>query len=219
MKFHYFPLMARGLSLVLVIEVGGLNEQIVSSAIQFSEWKDIKPSTPFGQLPILVREDGSMIAQSAAIANVISDKHAGLRGSNDKDFAMSQTLISEAEDLYTLLQRYQPTIYVKQKETPEVFWKTVCPDHLKRLESLIGESKAFTTSNFTCGELYLFGMVHQMVLVQSACLADFPGVSGWYETVLAHPAVQMVLKGESSIGPLAQYFRDPDNASEKTAAA
>merc|ERR1711966_515781 len=95
-SFRYFPLMAKGLQPTLVLEVGGLGWD--ASPVQFDEWGALKPTTPFGQLPILTTDDGAF-AQSTAIVNIMARK-AGIEGKTDKDFAISQMLIAEGEDLY-----------------------------------------------------------------------------------------------------------------------
>ncbi len=63
-----------------------------------------QPSTPFGQLPIL-EADGLTIGQSTAIANYVA-RRAGkaLEGESDAEFAMSQMLMAEGEDLYAAMQ-------------------------------------------------------------------------------------------------------------------
>lgn len=66
--------------------------------------------------------DGLKIGQTTAVINYIGRK-AGTLGDTDKDFAMSQMLLAEGEDLYNLMQRYNPTINRKLGEafkgTPE----------------------------------------------------------------------------------------------------
>ena len=59
------------------------------------EWSKLKPTTPFGQLPLMTMPDGAQIAQTVAIINVIA-KMAGTEGTGS-DFAMSQMLIAEGE--------------------------------------------------------------------------------------------------------------------------
>ena len=54
-----------------------------------------------------------MIAQTVAITNYIAKKAGSvLEGKSRKDFAMSQMLISEGEDIYNLAQKQCPTLFV-----------------------------------------------------------------------------------------------------------
>jgi glutathione S-transferase len=65
--------------------------------------------SPFGQLPYL--EFGDLrIGQSGAIARFAA-RQAGLQGDNDADFAVSEQLIEEFQDLFNIVAKahYDPT--------------------------------------------------------------------------------------------------------------
>jgi glutathione S-transferase len=69
----------------------------------------LEPSLPFGQLPYL--EDGDVkFAQSGAIIRYVAKK-GGLDGDNLADFAKSEMLIEEMQDINTL--------FVKAMYAPE----------------------------------------------------------------------------------------------------
>ena len=130
MDFKYFKLMAKGLGPLLALEVGGCDftGNYIDLGQDRVQWKALKPSTPFGQLPIL--KDGDMtIAQTTAILSYIGRK-SNTEGSTDEEFAMSQMLMAEAEDIYAAAQKLVPTIFVaidaESKEGLEGFnrWET-----------------------------------------------------------------------------------------------
>merc|ERR1712151_1215982 len=131
-------------------------------------WSALKASgkPPFGQLPIL-EVDGQVVAHSAPIGNVIG-KLAGpaLEGATTADYAMSQMLLVESEDVYNMLQKNQPTKFVSKKGTPEEydqFWAKTMPAEMAKLEAMLkGEGSFFTSGGSTVGELFLFSMLHQM---------------------------------------------------------
>jgi glutathione S-transferase len=58
--------------------------------IEKEQWPDLKPKTPFGQLPIL-EEDGKILSQSQAIATYLANKF-GLNGADDWEAAKIQEL-------------------------------------------------------------------------------------------------------------------------------
>merc|ERR1711972_295564 len=175
----------------------------------FEKWDELKATEkpPFGQLPIL--ETGSkVIGQAIAICNYIG-RVGGLEGKDDDEFAVSQMLLAEGEDIYALLQKYQPTKFVKEKaEDNSKLWNELVPGEMKKLERLLSktEGEGFTSSKATVGELYMFAMMHQMMLVSPEFLKDFPGLAKFYEATKALPAVAKVLGGGSAIGELGQYF-------------
>merc|ERR1712146_518083 len=98
--------------------------------------------------------------------------------------------------------------FVKEKEADnKKLWDELAPAEMKKLEALLGKTEGPSfTSKTTVGELYLFAMLHQMVLVAPKCLNDTPGVAKFYESTKALPGVQKVLEGASPFGELAQYF-------------
>ena len=213
MELRYFPLMAKGLGPTLVAEFSGVpwkgNKDLGYSR---DDWPALKPKTPFGQLPLLTTPGGTLVAQTAAIINYIG-KVAGTEGESADEFALSQMLMAEAEDLYTLMVKFVPTVFAKLGQGAKgsvadfgLLWSEKVPPHLASLEKLC--AKGLGTSP---GALYLFSVVHQMCLVQPQLLAAKPGkqpgaLARWYAATLADARTGKVLKGQSSMGELKQYF-------------
>ena len=65
--FNYFNVMAKGLPMALVCELSGAKWTGGVPA----DWPALKPTTPFGQMPLLTTPEGTMIAQCMAIAQYI----------------------------------------------------------------------------------------------------------------------------------------------------
>lgn len=220
-QLYYFPLKAKGLGVALIAQFSGLPWDGPAS-LNYDvrkNWKELKSSGDcvFGQLPYLKTAQGVGINQTTAIVQYIS-KLAGstLEGANEEDWIMNQMLIAEAEDLYTALQKYQPTLYVSlgrpdrfkaDLEGHRFYWATWVPKQFKMVEALFRGKPHLTTTGFTAGELLLFSYVHQMVLVQPAdMLEGFPALSSWYKIVLNDENTQAVLNGKSNFGNLENYF-------------
>jgi glutathione S-transferase len=199
LELRYFNVMAKGLGPALVLEYSGL-EWRGSKDLGFHGglWQDLKPKTPFGQLPLLTLPTGEMIAQTTAIINYIG-KTAGTEGSGSS-YATSQMLLGEAEDLYALMQKFVPTIYVAIDKKLGVeayndFWLKTAHEHLEKINRLSGHDFLGTTLP---GALYLFSILHQMVL---ACpkagglwgvIDEFRGLRQWYQEILDAPQTQKV---------------------------
>ncbi len=198
-ELRYFNVMAKGIGPALVLEYSGI-EWKGNKDLGFHGglWADLKPKTPFGQLPMLTLPNGEIVAQTTAIINYIG-KIAGTEGSG-RDYALSQMLIGEAEDLYSLLQKFVPTSFVSIDKKLGVeaythFWAKTVGEHVGRLEVLCPSSGFGTTP----GALYLFSILHQMVL---ACPGvhggfwgatdEFRGLRQWYENTLDAPPTQKV---------------------------
>ena len=221
MKLTYFSVMAKGLGPAICCELSGLDwDGPKSSGFNAdTDWAALKPTTPFGQLPLL-EVDGLRIAQCVAIVNYIGKK-AGTDGHGRAEFATSQMLLAEAEDIYAGLQKFCATAFVplEKKCTPQEaaeWWdgsvndfgaKVGLPSHLEKLEALLGDSGAFTSTGTTVGEAYLFSMLHQMVLVKEDVLDATAGLKKFHTDMAARPEVAKVLSGESAFGPWQQYFK------------
>merc|ERR1712113_824255 len=174
------------------------------------KWGELKASgkPPFAQLPILETQEGLVIGQSIAICNYIGHV-AGTAGKDPAEYAMSQMLLAEGEDLYNLMQKYQPTMFVKSKsEDNGKFWSELVPAEMRKLEGLLSKTPGggFTSSKSTTGELYLFAMLHQMALISEDFLKDTPALQKFYSDTMALPGVAKVLAGGSAMGEMAKYF-------------
>eukprot|EP01062_Namystynia_karyoxenos_P045632 TRINITY_DN3393_c0_g2_i3.p1 TRINITY_DN3393_c0_g2~~TRINITY_DN3393_c0_g2_i3.p1 ORF type:complete len:249 (+),score=106.01 TRINITY_DN3393_c0_g2_i3:96-749(+) len=211
LKLTYFPVMAKGLSPALCLEHSGLEWD--GEHKKGGEWMAMKPSTPFGQLPVLEVPGYGMLAQSVAIINFVAYRAPALQGAGAEEYATSQMLIHETEDIYGLLAKYQDTVFAKDKcpkEETEKIWAETIPTHLKQLEALmqrLGKDGAYTSSGLTCGELHLFSTLHQLKLVKGDCLEATPGVAKFYARVAADPKTKHVLEtGSKMKEPFVQYF-------------
>ena len=81
------------------------------------------------------------------------------------------------------------------------------PTHAGHLEQLCVGRAGFTSTGATCGEIYLFGMLYQAtVACGSSSGGSEPGelfgqpcprLRAWFDGMLAKPAVQKVLAGQS----------------------
>ena len=228
LELYYFPLYAKGLGPALVAEFSGLAwKGPAETGWDSSQWRaegGLKASgaSPFGQLPLLKTSGpAGNIGQTVAIVNWLARSVGpALEGTDEREFAVSQMLICEAEDLYSLLQKDNPTIYVPlstaDKPTRkgdiaayQALWSSTIPDHLKKLETLCIAPGGFTKTGATAGELLLFAYLYQMVLCKPDVLAAAPRVSAWYATLLSNERVQKVVTGKSSFGQMNQYFINP----------
>ena len=219
----YFPLLAKGFGVALVAEFSGLpyDGPKTLNWTSKTDWKALKPTTTFGQLPLLRTKDGIQISQTTAIVNWIAKK-AGERllGANEQDWIISQMLIAEGEDLYVKMQQHQPTIYVALGRTDKFkgnmeqhnkFWSEWVVNHFQFLERMLKEKNInFTSTGYTAGELMLFAYIHQMHLVMpDDMFVKTPKLRKFYEHMAKHSLVEKVLSGNSNFGKLNQYFIKP----------
>ena len=178
LRLCYFDVMAKGLQVTMVAHHSGLEWQ--GKPEGFS-WRDgpnaMKPSAPFGQMPLLFvgGDDKPPVAQATAIASVIGKLANTDGGSDMNDYAMSNMLLAQGEDMYNALQKGQPTLYakigsgIKTDATHAELWEVTLPHHLDCLEKLCDANAGnFTSTGNTIGEMFLWGVIHQVVLLDEA---------------------------------------------------
>ena len=104
--------------------------------LPFQEWPAMKPTTPFGCLPIL-EVDGKPIAGSIPIARYLAEKH-GLAGSNDFENAELAGINDVLQDIQVAL----PKLFFEKDETRKAalqkeFLEKTAPKYLDILEKRI----------------------------------------------------------------------------------
>ena len=75
-KLNYFNIRGRGEVIRLVFAAAG--QKYEDNRIEFANWPEYKPKTPFGALPVLEIHDGSKVtnlAQSITIGNYILNSY------------------------------------------------------------------------------------------------------------------------------------------------
>lgn len=194
---HYWPIKARNVAIELVAAQAGIKLTRNEPA-----WPEFKPQTHFGQLPF-VEIGTTKVSQSLAIVRVLS-RMGGLAGATDADFALSEMLIQEAEDIYLSLSKamYGPGYPASR---PDAFAAIFAPGgyvttQVKYLEALVTPGGDFTTAP-TAGEAAVMGVLCIISDLEpiDALLAHAPKLHAFYSKRAASAGA--VLAG------LKPYFR------------
>merc|ERR1712154_548878 len=150
-------------------------------------------------------------------------------GKDVNEYAMSQMLMAEGEELYSLLQKFQPTVFVPEKsEDNAKFWSETVPTHMMKLDALMSKpsrrssvlsffacssmkiggasGSSFTSTGTSPGELVLFSYLYQMSLLNGNFMRNTPHLLAWFDFVRTLPATERVLSGQSAMGKLQPYF-------------
>ena len=214
-KFTYFGLFAKGPAPSLALALSGVDYEISFPA----DWKAMKPTTNWGHLPVL-EMCGQQIGHEIAILNVIGQSSPKMGGAGP-DFAISQQLLHQAEDIYQKLVKGQNTLYAKDKSSAEdsaELWgsadatkhnaSTGIPVPLGFLEAFCAYDDKFTESGVTVGECKLWAVLHTLKLIKPAVLDGFPKLAAFYARVAALEPTTQLLAGKLSgmSGPFKQYF-------------
>eukprot|EP00931_Biecheleriopsis_adriatica_P094401 TRINITY_DN68056_c0_g1_i1.p1 TRINITY_DN68056_c0_g1~~TRINITY_DN68056_c0_g1_i1.p1 ORF type:complete len:336 (+),score=51.53 TRINITY_DN68056_c0_g1_i1:67-1074(+) len=216
MKLTYFGLWAKGPSCALALEHSGMDWEGVTP----QDWKSMKATTPFLELPILEVTDVGTIGHELAILNYIGQQAPEMGGSSPKDFVVSQQLMNQAEDIYQKLSKLK-TGYITGGDAEAVWTDEDEQTHnrnfgmkvfLKLLEAFYtkcgGEAGKFTSSGKTVGECKLFSSLHALKLIKDDILAAYPGLTAFYDRFAAEAPTQAILNGTGKMsGTFSQYFK------------
>nr|UQQ66585.1 glutathione S-transferase sigma 8 [Conogethes punctiferalis] len=192
--FNYFPVKALGESARLLLAYGG--QEFEDNRVTPEKWPEYKPSTPFGQMPVLVI-DGKQYSQSLAIARYLGRKY-GLGGADlEEDFEIDQN-VDFINDIRAkgAVVAYEPDEQLKKKKH-EDFTQNVYPVLLGKLNSIAEKNNGhialgkLTWADFVFAGMfdYLKGMLQDPSLDQK-----YPALKKVVDKVYALPQLQAYLK-------------------------
>jgi len=186
---HYFPVKGRGQLAYLISEYAGLGVVWEKTINWPGTLKDI---APFGQVPILV--DGDLVvAQGNSIARLLA-KRANLLGETDREYAINDSLLEEANDLFTILGK----AHYGGGDKKEAYEKALVesyPPHFQRLEKLLGGQDYFT-GKLLIGDFAIFSTLNIILDSTPTLLNNFPQLQAHYNRIAA-------------LGPIAAYIKNP----------
>lgn len=210
---YYWPIKARSYAALAVAQAGGINVS-VKSDFNLGD-PEFKGKLPFGQCPYLEHGDVKL-AQSGAIIRYMA-RIANLAGDSITNFAKSEMLIEEMQDIIAILVKAN---YASDKAA--AFNDTFSSEgsikkQLNFLEKMIPEGKfSFTAicecgnpcpcgSDCTCGHKRLAGeyaiasVIDVLVHLEPSILSETPKLKAFYDDMMASAAF-------SGIKDMPMYF-------------
>ena len=185
-KLTYFNLRAKGEPARLLLAYGGIKyEDYRVSFEDQREWKAMKPTTPYGSLPLL-EWDGVCIAQSMAIARFLA-REVGLAGRNSLEAAQVDEIVDAVNDIF---QAGLNAIFSGDDAQMKKHASETVPAGLSNIEKIL-ESRGgqYMVGNaLSWADLRLFDFCHS--LPQPNCLAKFPRIRNLTERVRNIPNIK-----------------------------
>lgn len=215
-RLTYFPVFAKGPASALALEFSGIDWEGA-----FPEnWAEMKPHTPFLELPVLFVPGVGEIAQEIAILNYIGCISTVVGGATPAEFMVSQQLMGQAEDIYQKLSLAKRGLLDEEKV--KSFWTNTDTTQHNRdfgafayftaLEAFAAKcgfpyEGKFTTSGKTVGECKLWSVLHSCVMIKPDCLTSFRELRLFYERFMAMPETKALIEtGLRFPAPFKQYF-------------
>ena len=197
-KLTYFGLTGRGEATRLALAISGIPWE--DDRIAFPDWKELKPTTPWGSLPNLTLSDGRKIAQQRAILRFVG-KETGLYPTTDSVAAAQvDELMDAAEDIGTKTNAVGQGLPQEEKEALR---KVACEaggvtyEILERIDKFVaanGQGGHAVGDSLTIADLFLYtatcnlvGGLYDGVPLDAA--DSFSHIMACRKLVRSHPAV------------------------------
>ena len=192
LKLVYFNVRGRAMAFRYMCLDNGiaLEEQFVA----YEDWPKVKPTTKFGQLPV-VFDDGFEIAQSNAILRTVARKH-GLYGSNDKEASLIDQINEQQEDIRLT---YLRMIY-QEYETEKDNYIAKLPDKLALFEKLLSQNNGgagfFVGSKVSFLDYNIFDLLDNFTVLTPTALDKFPLLKAFHSRMASRPKIAEYRKTE-----------------------
>ena len=159
------------------------------------QWKELKPNTPFGVLPLL-EEDGKQLGGSTIIARYLGEKF-GLAGENAFENALLANVVDAAMDLLQELgiAWFEKDEDRKQKAVKKLKEESI-PTKLKLFDSRVaGNENGLLTGKPTWADFFLYMTLDfVMMTAGNEVLKDYPGLTKLRASVEALPNIAKWIK-------------------------
>ncbi|GFG30349.1 hypothetical protein Cfor_10064 [Coptotermes formosanus] len=139
-KLTYFNVKATGEPIRFLLSYGGI--EFEDYRIEREQWPQIKPSTPFGQTPVL-EINGKQTHQSAAICRFLAKKF-GLNGSNDWEDLEVDAIVDTFTDFRQQVASYH---YDQDEASKEKKWgplkNETIPYYMSKFEEVVEKNNGY----------------------------------------------------------------------------
>ena len=205
-KLTYFNLRGRGELPRLLLAYGGVqyeDERISVPWVDTKPWEDLKPVTPFGQLPVMVW-DKEEIAQCLGVSRFLA-KEFGLAGRTNLECAQADEIVYAVQD--ALAYGWDAMFDEdegRKKTMVEKYRKEIVPNILQKVEArLVKRGGQFLVGNMlTWADIQTFFFCSELGLTWDQGVDDYPGVSGLVRRVGDLPNIQeWVQRRPATTGP------------------
>jgi len=192
-KLTYFDApVSRGEECRLALHVAGVDFEDVR--LKRDEWLALKPTTPFGGLPVYEEAGRPPLGQSNAIMVLVGRRH-GLHPTDDFEAARHEALMHYVEDLRTNLA---PTLRMaddEKKRVREELAATYLPTWGANVEKHLGDGPFVAGDKLHVVDLKLYMAVRWLASgkvdhIPATIFAGYPKLTRVHDAVRDHARVQ-----------------------------
>ncbi|CAK8674280.1 unnamed protein product [Clavelina lepadiformis] len=187
-KLLYFNVKARGESIRLIFAEAGI--EFEDKRVEPSEWPEIKPTTPFGRVPVLYIDDKPPLAQSGAIAAYLG-REFGLDAGSSLADAYAHMLFDSFDDFGSILP-YMEEDPVKRKATVQELLEKQINPALDKMEKKFkaGGNDFLVGKKLTYVDLAFWNFCDVLSDFDKTFLTNFPTLDALCKRVAARPNIK-----------------------------
>jgi len=191
-RLTYFDLAgSRGEECRLALHLSGI--EFEDHRIKRNEWLALKPTTPFGSMPVLELPGKPPLAQCNAILTLVGRKH-GLHPTDDFEAARHEAMMGSVEDLRhtvgPILRSSDPDNKAKREDLAANYLQTWGRNAERQIDGpMFGGDKLHVV------DLKLFMVVRWFAAgtvdhIPATVFAEFPKLTGVHRAVAEHAGVK-----------------------------
>ncbi|XP_053887151.1 hematopoietic prostaglandin D synthase isoform X1 [Malaclemys terrapin pileata] len=183
-KLMYFNLRGRAEIIRYLFAYSGIKYE--DHRIEQVDWPKIKPTIPFGKIPIL-EVDGVTLHQSLAIARYLA-KETGLAGQTPLEQALVDAIVDTIDDFMSMFPWGEKNQDVKQQIFNDLLTNTA-PGLLQDLDSFLGDNKWLVGKSVTWADFYWDVCSTTLQFLKPGLADNYPKLLALKDRVQALPAI------------------------------
>jgi len=190
-KFTYFDFYGRGEVSRLLFAIAGVEYEDIH--VDMKDWPELKPKTPFGQVPLLEFE-GRVFCQSNTIARYLANKF-GFAGKNELDRIQADMIVDCIVDLINpMCPIYHEDDLAKRDEMIKKYAEGDLKTHFANLEKFLEANNAgngfFVGDSITWADLSWIAVLDWIYFLKFGPLVEsFPKLAALRGRVEANPRI------------------------------
>jgi len=187
-KLSYFNITALGEPIRFLLNYGGVD--FVDNRFESEEWPKIKPTTPFGQVPVL-EIDGKKICQSTAISRYLA-KQFGLAGKDDWENLEIDATVDTIHDIRMKIAAHHYENNEESKAQKLQVAKEVVPFYLERLNEQVKKNGGYLVGGrLTWADIFFVSLLDYLNFMAKYDIVDkYDNLKQLREKVLAEPKIK-----------------------------
>lgn len=183
----YFPMRGRAEPIRLLFALA--NVAFTNTGV--TNWPEVKPKTPLGQLPVLIERGGTserQIAQSGAILRHLA-RVFDLYGADEAHKTQADFI---AETAFEWRAKFAPVQFAQffgtEQSVIDKYWADL-PTSLALFDRLLGDHEFFAGKSATFADVIVFDTLDGNLTAKPECLAGFPRLAAFVDRFRSLPTI------------------------------